>query len=151
MSWTFQISPKLYYFKKKGKLTPLTVKKWIFKKKKSYFLMVKGHINPKITSLGEKLWPVAWILFLLEIYKEKKRKMSIKSVKMKISKKNYLSHVPRIIQPKNLVPRPKGVLCSLVTDRQTHEHENDYCGHPFRISGVFPSTYHQVTAPKLTR
>ena len=31
------------------------------------------------------------------------------------------------------------------THRHTHtvRHENDYCGHPFRVSGGFPSTYHQ--------
>ena len=29
------------------------------------------------------------------------------------------------------------------TDRQTYRHESDYCGHPFRVSGVFPSTQHQ--------
>ena len=32
------------------------------------------------------------------------------------------------------------------TGRQTHTHESDYCGHPFRVSGVFPSTYHQGSA-----
>ena len=32
------------------------------------------------------------------------------------------------------------------TDRQTERHESDYCGHPFRVSGVFPSTYNQGTA-----
>ena len=26
---------------------------------------------------------------------------------------------------------------------QTDTHESDYRGHPFRVSGVFPSTYHQ--------
>jgi len=25
----------------------------------------------------------------------------------------------------------------------THRHEGEYRGHPFRISGIFPSTYHQ--------
>ena len=23
-------------------------------------------------------------------------------------------------------------------DTHTHTHESDYCGHPFRVSGVFP-------------
>ena len=32
------------------------------------------------------------------------------------------------------------------TDRQTNTHESDYCGHPLRLSGVFPSTYHQGSA-----
>ena len=32
------------------------------------------------------------------------------------------------------------------TDTQTDTHESDYCGHPFRVSGVFPSTYHQGSA-----
>ena len=30
--------------------------------------------------------------------------------------------------------------------RQTDRHESDYCGNPFRVSGVFPSTYHQGSA-----
>ena len=43
--------------------------------------------------------------------------MPIKSVKMEISKKNvFLSHVPRITQPKNQVPRSIDVLCSPLTD-----------------------------------
>ena len=33
-----------------------------------------------------------------------------------------------------------------VARRQTHTHESDYCGHPFRVSGVFPSTNHQGSA-----
>ena len=35
------------------------------------------------------------------------------------------------------------------TYTQTHRHtdtQSDYCGHPFRVSGVFPSTYHQGSA-----
>ena len=40
-------------------------------------------------------------------------------------------------------------MCSVArehTHRQTDTHESDYWGHPFRISGVFPSTYHQGSA-----
>ena len=29
------------------------------------------------------------------------------------------------------------------TDRQTDTHESENRGHPFRVSGIFPSTYHQ--------
>ena len=32
------------------------------------------------------------------------------------------------------------------TDGQTDRHESDYCGHPFRVLGFFPSTYHQGLA-----
>ena len=39
--------------------------------------------------------------------------------------------------------------CSPRTDRQTGRHKNDYCGHPFRVSGVFPSTYHQGSAQQI--
>ena len=49
--------------------------------------------------------------------------MPIKSVKMKISKNKkmcFFSHVLRITQPKNCVPRSKGVTCSPFTDGQTH-------------------------------
>ena len=58
----------------------------------------------------------------------------------------FLSHVPRILQSKNEVPRPKSVLYSLGTDGQTDIHESENRGHPFRVSGFFsnfPSTYHQ--------
>ena len=34
------------------------------------------------------------------------------------------------------------------TDTHTDTHESDYCGHPFRVSGVLPSTYHQGSAKK---
>ena len=55
--------------------------------------------------------------------------MPIKSVKMKISKKKvFFSHVTRITQPKNQIPRSKGVLSSSGidghTDRQTHTKVN---------------------------
>ena len=41
---------------------PFNRKNWIFKKKiKSLqFLIVQGSLNPNITFLVEKLWPVAW-------------------------------------------------------------------------------------------
>ena len=32
------------------------------------------------------------------------------------------------------------------THRHTDTHESDYCGHPFRVSGGFPSIYHQGSA-----
>ena len=32
---------------------------------------------------------------------------------------------------------------------RTDTHESDYWGHPFRVSGAFPSTYHQGSAQKL--
>ena len=41
-------------------------------------------------------------------------------------------------------------VCSVArvhTDRQTHtqtdRHESEYRGHPFSVSGMFPSIYHQ--------
>ena len=79
--------------------------------------------------------------------------MTIKSVKMKISKnkKNFVSHVPRIILPKNQVPRSNDVPYRLFTDGRTDGHththrQSDYCGHLFRVSGFFPSIYHQGLA-----
>ena len=35
------------------------------------------------------------------------------------------------------------------TDRQTDRHESEYRGHPFRVSGIFPSTYHQGSVQKI--
>ena len=51
--------------------------------------MVQGSLNPNITFLGEKLWPVAWkkyIKKILVLYEEKIDKMPIKSVKIEILK-----------------------------------------------------------------
>ena len=37
--------------------------------------------------------------------------------------------------------------CNPFTDRQTHTHtQSDYLGHPFRVSGFFPSNYLQGSA-----
>ena len=65
------------------------------------------------------MWPGANI----EIMK-KHQKMTLKMTFFKIlkNKKNaFLSHVPRTLQSKNQVPRPKGVLCSSEADRQESE------------------------------
>ena len=70
------------------------------------------------------------------LYKDS-RKIPIKSVKMKISKNKkimFFSHVPRITQPKNQVPRSQIPVCT-VARSQTDS------GHPFTVSGFFPSTY----------
>ena len=75
--------------------------------------------------------------------------MPIKNIKIKISKnkkKVIFSHVPRITQPKNSVPKPKSVPFSPRTHRRTDTHESEYRGHPFRVSGIVPSTYHQGSA-----
>ena len=56
--------------------------------------MSQGSLNPKISFLGQKMWPVA----------------------------RTWTHTQ--------------------TDRLTDRH-SDYWGHPFRVSGFFPSTYHQ--------
>ena len=42
-------------------------------------------------------------------------------------------------------------VCSVAreqTDTQTDRHESEYRGYPFRVSGFFPSTYHQGSAQK---
>ena len=52
----------------------------------------------------------------------------------------FLSHVPRITQPKNSVPMSESVS---IARFHTDTHESKYRGHPFRISGIFPSTYHR--------
>ena len=108
-----------------------------------FFLMSLGSLNPKIRFLGQKGPSVD-------------RRQT--DTKVKIGPKNpifqsfekqknaFLSHVPRIIQLNNLVPRSKSVPCCPRIDTQTDTHESDYCGHPFRVSGVFHSTYHQGSA-----
>ena len=48
----------------------------------------------------------------------------------------------RFSQPKYQIPMWK-----IATDTQTHRHidthGSEYRGHPLRVSGFFPSTYHQ--------
>ena len=81
-------------------------------KKMRFFLMSQGSFSPKIRFPGQQVCSVA-------------RRQT--DTKVKIGPKNpifqnfekqknaFLSHVPRILQSKNQVPRPKGVLCSSET------------------------------------
>ena len=88
------------------------------------------------------------------LYKGKNRKIPIKSVKMKISKNKTMifSHVPRIHQPKNRFLGQKvwsvaRLWTDTHTDKQTHTKVKT--GHPFRVSGIFPSTYRQGSAQQV--
>ena len=56
-----------------------------FDSKKSSIFMVQGSLNPNITFLGQKLWPLAWNKKILVLYKGKKSKNGNKKGKMKIS------------------------------------------------------------------
>ena len=101
--------------------------------------MVKGPINPKITSLGDKLWSVARKQKFTITIKGKNRKMSIKSVKMKISKtKKCIS----FSCPKDHSTQKLGQkVCHVArghTDRQTDKHTHTRVT-TFRVSGVFRS------------
>ena len=82
------------------------------------------------------------------------RKMPIKSVEIKISKKKKIRFL--LMSEGSLNPKIRFLgqkVCPAAHERtngQTHRltdtHERDYWGHPFRVSGVFPSTYHQGSA-----
>ena len=63
--------------------------------------------------------------------------MPIKSVKMKVSKNKKMCFFGSF-NPKIRFLCQK--VCS-VASVQTHRHESEYRGHPFRVSGIFPSTY----------
>ena len=79
--------------------------------------------------------------------------MPIKSVKMKISKNKKMRFF--LMSQGSLDPKIRFIgqkVCSVAreqTDKRTHTHthtdthESEYRGHPFRVSGIFPSTYHQ--------
>ena len=83
------------------------------------------------------------------LYKEKNRKNFYKKRKNeKFDKQqmrvyNACSHIPGSLNPKI---RFLGLKVCSVAREHTDTHESDYCGHPFRVSGVFPSTYHQESA-----
>ena len=76
--------------------------------------------------------------------------MPIKSVKMKISKNKKMCFF--LMSQGSLDPKIRFIgqkVCSVArvqTDTQTDRHESEYRGHPFRVSGIFPSTYHQGSA-----
>ena len=85
--------------------------------------------------------------------KENIKEMPIESIEMKIlenRKKLFFLMSQGLFNPKIrfLVEKVCPVAC-LHTDRQTDgqtDRQSDYCGHPFRVSGFFPSTYHQGSA-----
>ena len=67
-------------------------------------MLETAFLNENKRKLGEKLWPVAWTKKLLVLYKEKKMKNAYKKRKNENFEKQknvFLSHVPRITQPKN--------------------------------------------------
>ena len=106
------------------------------------FLIVQGSLNPNITFLGEKLWPVAWKQTFTSVIFGKNLKITIKSVKMKISKKRkkntVFSRVPRITQPKNWVPMSKDVPCSLFIDGHADRVNTlDTLSNMFNVSPLF--------------
>ena len=84
--------------------------------------------------------------------------MPIKSVKRKISKNKKMRFF--LMSQGSLDPNIRLIgqkVCFVArvqtdthtdrqTDRQTDRHESDYCGHPFGVSGVFPSTFHEGSA-----
>ena len=84
-------------------ITPLTVK-MEFKKKSKVFNFAS--LNPNITILGEKLWPVAWNKKNTSViwYKEKKSINTYKKPKnqnVKNKKMCLFLMSPSIILPKN--------------------------------------------------
>ena len=73
-----------------GKMTPLTVKNEIFKNLKSLeFCMIQGSLNPNITFLGQKLWPVAWNQKFTSVIQGKKMKNAYKKCKNSKNKNMY--------------------------------------------------------------
>ena len=71
---------------------------------------------------------------------------------MKISKNEKMRFFP--MSQGSLNPKSKFLgqrMCSVDwerTETQTDRHENEYRGHPFRVSRFFPSTYHQGSVQK---
>merc|ERR1712154_650972 len=76
--------------------------------------------SPKIRFLGQKVFSVAQRQTDTKV-KHKNDPKNVIFQNFEKQKNTFLSHVPRILQSKNQVPRPKGVLCSSETDRQESE------------------------------
>ena len=80
--------------------------------------MSQGSFSPKIRFLAQQVCSVA------RRQTDRKVKMAPKNPifqNFEKQKNAFLSHVPRTLQSKNQVRRPKGVLCSSETDRQESE------------------------------
>ena len=125
-------------------------------KKMRFFLMSQGSFNPKISFLGQKVCSVArlhtdrqtdtqteWLLrtpfqgFMIFSFSLSSRIgpkcISFSCFKDHSTPQKIGSQVKRCaLQPANRQ-----------IHRHTHIHESEYRGHPFRVSGIFPSTYHQ--------
>ena len=72
---------------------------------------------------------------LLALYEEK-------CIKMKISKNKKMRFF--LISQGSMNPKSRFLcqkVCS-VARKQTHRHEREYRGHPFKVSRICPSTYH---------
>ena len=118
------------------------------------FLMSQVSPNPKIRFLSQKVCPVA-----RSQTDRHTDRVTTEGHPFRVScffpsayhqgsaQNAFLSHVSRIIQPpKKIGSQVKR--CALQPanrqiHRHTHIHESEYRGHPFRVSGIFPSTYHQ--------
>ena len=88
--------------------------------------MVQGSFNPNITFLVKNRDRYVETKKLLVLCKEniKNANRKHRNENFGKQKKTFLSHVPRIIQPKNQVPRSKYVHCRPHTNTQTDTHES---------------------------
>ena len=103
-------------------------------KKMRFFLMAQGSLNPNIRKKSKNA------------YNKRKKENFEKQKKMQFFLMSQGS-----LNPKIRFLGQKSVPCSPRKDRRTDRHESDYYGHHFRVSGVFPSTYHQGSAKKKTK
>ena len=95
--------------------------------------MSQGSLIPKIRFLGQKVCPVAGGQTDRHIiYKEKNRKMPIKSVKMEISKNKKMFIFLMSQESFNQKIRFLGQKVCPVARRQTDGHESDYMWAPFQ-------------------
>ena len=118
-------------------------------KKDCFILMSQGSINQKIRFLGQKVCHVAreqtgtkvttvctlsgFQEFFLFIKDRPKMRFFL------IAQGSFNPKIRFLGQKVCPVARSR-------TDTQTDRHQSEYRGHPFRVSGIFPSTFHQGSA-----
>ena len=119
-------------------MSHLTVKmKFLKKCQKSSIIYGTRFSQPKYHIPRWKLWTVAW----------NQKFTRVICVKLKISKNQKSRFFLMSQGPFNPKIRFLGQKVCHVACLQT-DTQSDYCGHPFRVSGCFPSTYHQGSAQK---
>ena len=89
------------------------------------------------------MWPLAWKQKILVLFKEIKNENFEKNMRFCLMSKDHLSNTKISFPGQKVCP-----VARTQTDERTDRHEIENRWHPFRVSGMFPSTYHEGSVQK---